>query len=169
MPARIGACGTSRGRLPIRRCLIVLAIAAITLVLYVTAASGGRHAGPPRARQFTALQKQLGELQKQVRTLQERTTLLRSQMVWTLEMIETATRDGETCFAALAADELQNTWSQIDRLAASVGTPSIFGSQTAVSDKRACEGLSVPRAPLNPSSPPTVAPFKAFIGWLNGG
>jgi hypothetical protein len=138
----------------------VSSIAAIALVLYVTAALGGNQAGPPTRKQFAALQ-------KQVRTLQRRTMLLRSQVVWTLQMIETAQRDGETCFAALTADEFQNTWSQIDHLAVSLGAPPTFGTQTAIDDKNACEGLSVPRPPLNPSVAPTVAPFRSLILWFN--
>jgi hypothetical protein len=152
-----------------RRFLTALAIAAIASVLYVTSAPGAQHAGPRRGKQLATLQKQVRDLQKQVRALQARTTLLRRQVVWTLEMIETATRDSETCFAALTADEFQNTWSAIDRLAANLGAPPYFGTQRAVGDKSACEGLSIPRPPLNPSVAPTVAPFRALILWLNGG
>ena len=152
-----------------RRFLTVLAIAAIASVLYVTSAPGARRAAPPSSTQFAALRKQVQVLQTHLNALRGRTTLFRSQVVWTLEMIEIATRDGETCFAALTADEFQNTWSQIDRLAVRSGAPPIFGGQTPIDDKKACEGLSVPRRPLNPSVAPTVAPFEAFILWLNGG
>jgi hypothetical protein len=152
-----------------RRLVPLLAIAAIASVLYATSAPGARQAGSPRVNQVAALQKQMRVLQKQIRGLQERTTHLRSQVIWTLEMIEAVIADGDSCLAALAADEFQNTWSQIDRLATRLGTPPIFGAQTAIDDKKACQGLSVLRAPFNPSIAPTVAPFEAFIRWLNGG
>jgi hypothetical protein len=157
------------GEAPIRRFLALLAIAAVASVLYVTTAPGAQQAGPPRGKQIAALQKQVRAIQKQLQALKERTTLLRSQVVWTVGMLENVIRDGETCFAALTADELQNTWSQVDRLAISLGAPPIFGTQTAVGDKNACQGLSVPRPPLNPSVAPTVAPLTAFILWLHGG
>ena len=152
-----------------RRLLAVITIAAVASVLYATAAAGAQQTGTVRARQFVALQKQVRAMRKQLRALQQRTTLFRSQVVWTLEMIETAIRDSETCFAALTADEFQNTWSQIDRVTVSLGAQPIFGIQTALDDRNACQGLSVPRPPLNPSVPPTVAPFKGLVGWLNGG
>jgi hypothetical protein len=152
-----------------RRLLTVVAIAAVASVLYATSAPGAQQAEALRARQFVALQKQVRAMQKRLRALQRRTTLVTNQIVWTLEMIETAMKDGETCFAAVAADEFQNTWSQIDRLAVSLGAQPIFGIQTALDDRNACRGLSVPRPPLNPSVAPTVAPFKGLIVWLNGG
>jgi hypothetical protein len=154
---------------PPKRFLAVLALAATASVLYVTSAPGARHAAPGTDQQIAALQRQVWALQKQLRALRERTTLLRGQVVWTLEMIETAMRDGETCFAALTADEFQNTWSQVDRLAVGLEAPPVFGEQTAVGDHGACQGLSVARPPLDPSVPPTATPFRAFIAWLNGG
>jgi hypothetical protein len=157
------------GEAPIRRFLAVLAIAAVASVLYVTSAPGAQQAGPPRGKQVAALQMQVRALQRQLQALKERTTLLRSQVLWTVGMLENAMRGGETCFAALTADELQNTWSQVDRLAISLGAPPIFGAQTAVGDKNACQGFSISRPPLNPSVAPTVAPLTAFILWLNGG
>jgi hypothetical protein len=152
-----------------RRFLTALAIAAIASVLYVTSAPGAQQDAPPSGVQFAALQKQVRALQTHLHALKERTTLLRSQMIWTLEMIETATRDGETCFAALSADEFQNTWSQIDRLAVSLGAQPIFGPEAPIDDYNRCRGLSLVRPPLNPSVAPTVAPLKAFTLWLNGG
>jgi hypothetical protein len=152
-----------------RRLLTALAIAAIASVFYVTSAPGAQHATPPSGAQFAALQKQVRTLQTRLRTLQERTTLLRSEVSWTLEMIETARRYYGTCFAALTADEFQNTWSQIDRLAVNLGAQPIFGQQTAVSDYNSCNSLSIARPPLDPAVAPTVAPLKAAILWLNGG
>jgi len=152
-----------------RRFLTVVAIAAVASVLYATSAPGAQRAGTLRTRQFVALHKQVLAIRKQLRALQRRTTLLRSQVVWTLEMFETVLRDSETCFAAVTADEFQNTWSQIDRVAVSLGRQPIFGIQTALDDRNACHGLGVPRPPLNPSVAPTVAPFKGLMGWLNGG
>jgi non-ribosomal peptide synthetase component F len=108
-------------------------------------------------------------LKTNLRALQERTKLLRNQMVWTLEMVETVTRDRETCSAALIADGFQNTWSQIDHLAVGLGAAPIFGPQAAVDDRSACAGLGIPRSALNPSVAPTVAPFNAFILGLHGG
>jgi hypothetical protein len=155
---------------PTKRFLAVLAIAAIASVLYATSATGAQPAGHPRSHQLVALQRKVRAMQREVLALRETTTLLRREFDWTLEMIETATRDSETCFAALTSDAFQSTWSQIDSLAATLGAPPVFGSQTAVDDKNSCQGLGMKRAPLNPSLPPTVAPFQAFIGWwLNGG
>lgn len=151
-----------------RRFLSVLAIAAIAVSLYASSAPGARQGRAESNTEVVALEKQVRTLQKQVRTLQERTTLLRSQMVWTLEMIETARRLGETCLAALTAGEFQNTWSQIDHLAASLGAQPVFGAQKALDDRKSCEGLSVPRPPLDPSVAPTVAPLDGFMLWLNG-
>jgi hypothetical protein len=151
------------------RFMAVLAMATIALGLYAASAPGARKAALPRDEQFVVLNRQVRVMQKQVRALRERTTLLRSEVVWTLEMIETAMRDGETCLAALTADAFQSTWSQVDRLAVSLGASPVFGSQATVGDKSSCEGIGVPRATLNPSVPPTAAPFQAFIGWLNGG
>jgi hypothetical protein len=154
---------------PTKRFLAVLAMTTIGLGLYVTSAPGAQKAQPPMDAQLLVLQRQVRAMQKQVRTLKERSTLLRREVVWTLEMIETATTDGETCFAALTADAFQSTWSQIDRLAVSLGAQPVVGPQTAIDDRNACLGLGVSRKPLNPSILPTVAPFQAFIGWLNGG
>jgi hypothetical protein len=151
------------------RLFTALAIASIASVLYVTSAPGAQHAPPPRDVKFTALQKQVRTLRIHLRALQARTTLLTSQVSWTLEMIETAMRDGETCLAAVTADGFQSTWSQIDRLAVNLGAQPIFGPQTAVTDYNTCLGLSVPRPALNPAVAPTVAPLKAVILWLNGG
>lgn len=152
-----------------KRFLIGLGIAAVTSVLYVTSAAGAQPAMTPSARQFAGLQKQVRVLKTNLRALQERTRLLKSQMVWTLEMVETVTRDRETCSAALIADEFQNTWSQIDHLAGDLGAAPIFGPQTAVSDRSACAGLGIPRPALDSSVAPTVAPFNAFILGLHGG
>jgi hypothetical protein len=152
-----------------RRFLTALTISAMASVLYVTSAPGAQQAGTVRARQFVALQKQVRSVQKQVRSLRERTARLKSEVVWTLEMLETAMRDSETCFAALTADEFQNTWSQIDRVRVSVGGHPTFGIQSAVDDRNACQGLGLQRPPLNSMATPTVAPFKGFIGWFNGG
>jgi hypothetical protein len=154
-----------------RKCvfLTALGIAAIASVLYVTSAPGAQQARPPSGAQFAALQKQVRTLHTHLRALQKRTTLLRSEVSWTLEMIQIAIRDSETCVAALTADEFQNTWSQIDRLAVSLGAQPIFGQQTALSDYNACQGLSVTRPALDPAVAPTVAPLKAVILWLNGG
>ena len=165
-PKRLAAAASLSAMLA--RFVSALAIAAIASVLYVTSAPGAQHAAPPSGVQFAALEKQVRGLQTHLRTLHEKTKLLRSQVIWTLEMIETAQRDGETCFAALSADEFQNTWSQIDHLAVNLGAQPIFGQQTAVSDYNTCQGLSVLRAPLDPAVAPTVAPLKAFILWLNG-
>jgi hypothetical protein len=151
------------------RFLTALGIVAIASVLYVTSAPGAQQARPPSGAQFAALRKQVRTLQTHLRALQERTTLLRGQVSWTLEMIETAIRDSETCLAAVTADDFQNTWSQIDRLAVNLGAQPIFGEQTALSDNNACQGLSVTRPPLDPAVAPTVAPLKAVILWLNGG
>ena len=151
------------------RFLTALAIAAIASVLYVTTAPGAQQAAPPIGVKFAALQKQVRTMQTHLRALQERTTLLKREVSWTLEMIETARRLGETCLAALSADEFQNTWTQIDRLAVNLGAQPIFGQQTAVNDFKACQGLAVPRPPLDPAVAPTVAPLKAVILWLNGG
>jgi hypothetical protein len=153
-----------------RRFLSVLAIAALTVSLYASSAPGARQAraGAQTSTEVVALQKQVRVLQKQVRELQGRTTLLRSQMVWTLEMIETARRLGETCLAALTADEFQNTWSQVDRLAVGLGAQPVFGTQMALDDRKSCQGLGVARPPLDPAVPPTVGPFDGFMLWLNG-
>lgn len=151
------------------RFLTALTIAAIASVLYATSAPGAQRAAPPSGAQFTALEKQVRTLRTHLQALQERTTILRSQVVYTLKMLETAMRDGETCFAAVTADEFQNTWSQIDRLAVGLEAKPIFGTQAAVDDYSACRGLGVARASLDPSAAPTVSPVKAFIAWLNGG
>ena len=151
-----------------KRFLSVLAIAAIAGSLYASSAPGARQAGAQEGFQVAALQKQVRVLEKRVRALEGRTALLRSQTVWAMQMIETARRLGETCLAALTADEFQNTWSRIDRLAAGLGAQPVFGTQSALGDRSACEDLSVPRPPLDPSIAPTVAPFDGFMLWLNG-
>jgi hypothetical protein len=49
-----------------KRFLGLLAVAALSAVIYVTAAPGGLQATGPTARQFAALKKEVGRLQKQV-------------------------------------------------------------------------------------------------------
>jgi hypothetical protein len=166
---RSGARRQDGGSLSMRRFLTALAIAATAAVLYVTSAPGAQQAVSPSPVKFAALQQQVHKLQTHLRALQARTTLLTSQVNWTLEMIETARRNGETCLAALTADEFQNTWSQVDRLAVNLGAQPLFGQQTAVSDYNACQGLAVSRPSLDPAVAPTVAPVKGLILWLNGG
>ena len=160
---------------PTTRFLTALAIAAIASVIYATSAPGAQHAEGNATqlaslqRQVTVLQKQMTVLKRQEQGFRKRTTLLLGQVVDTVKWLEEALRDGDTCLAALTADEFQNTWSAVDRLAAGLGSPAYFGTQTAVDDRRACSGLGIPRPPLDPSTAPTVAPFRAFIAWLHGG
>lgn len=146
-----------------QRFLTVLAIVAISAFVYTTAAPGGRQT-TPTAAQFAALKKQVAALQRTTKQLKQRDAFL-------LAGIE-VNFQGDGCIVGLTADELQNTWLQIDHLAGAVGQPAIFGPQTALNDRGACEKLSqprVPRMPIDPAAKPSVTPyFGNLINWIYG-
>jgi hypothetical protein len=146
-----------------KRFLAVLALATAGAIVYVTAAPGGLQASPTTA-QFTALKKQVAALQRTTKQLKKADIILAGGIEGNYL--------GEGCAVALTADELQNTWLEIDHLATNLGQVPIFGSQTVLNDKRACEKLSqpsVPRMPINPAVTPSVAPyFTNLINWLEG-
>jgi hypothetical protein len=78
--------------------------------------------------------------------------------------------EGDACLAALTSDELQDTWMQVDKLGVNLAQPAIFGVQSAINDKQACEGLfdpKVPRAIVSPGTVPNIAPFNSMITWIN--
>jgi hypothetical protein len=136
-----------------QRFLIVLAVAAVAGFFYVTAAPGSMQAGPT-LQQFTALKKQVTVLNKKVKSLNYEVQ---------------GNYEGDACIVALASDAFQNTWGQIDHLATTLTQPAIFGPQTAINDKQACEGLfdpKVPRSGVSPSTVPTIAPFNGMISWI---
>jgi len=137
-----------------QRFLIVLAAAAVSAFVYVTAAPGGMQSGPT-LKQFTALQKQVKLLNTKVKSMDYELG---------------GNYEGDACIVALTSDEFQNTWSQIDKLAGTLSQPAIFGAQAAINDKQACEGLfdpKVPRPVVSPATVPTVAPFNSMIAWIN--
>jgi hypothetical protein len=137
------------------RFLLVLAIAAVAGFFYVTAAPGGMQSGPT-PKQFAALKKQVAVLNKKVKNLN-------------FEL--GGNFEGDACLAALTSDELQDSWMQVDKLGVNLAQPAIFGVQSAINDKQACEGLlqpKVPRPVVSPSTVPTSAPFSTLIAWLAG-
>jgi hypothetical protein len=137
-----------------QRFLIVLAVAAVAAFFYVTAAPGAMQSGPT-LKQFAALQKQVKLLNTKVKSMD-------------YELV--GNYEGDACIVALTSDEFQNTWGQIDKLAGTLSQPAIFGPQTAINDKQACEGLfdpKVPRAIVSPGTVPNIAPFNSMITWIN--
>jgi hypothetical protein len=145
-----------------QRFLAALAIVAVAAFVYTTAAPGGMQAGPTAA-QFAAVKKQVAALQRTTKQLKRANVLLLNEIEINYE--------GDACVVGLTADELQNTWLQIDQLAAKVGQPAIFGAQTALNDRNGCEGLgqpNVPRMPIDPAQIPSVTPYFTLINWLHG-
>jgi hypothetical protein len=137
-----------------QRFLIILAVAAVAGFFYVTAATGSGMQSGPTLKQFAALKQQVTVLNKKVKSLNYEIQ---------------GNYEGDACIVALASDAFQNTWGQIDHLAVNLTQPAIFGAQTAINDKQACEGLfdpKVPRSGVSPTTIPTVAPFNGMITWI---
>ena len=137
----------------VQRFLIVLAAAAVAGFIYVTAAPAGMQSGPT-LKQFAALKKQVTLLNKKVKLLSYEID---------------GNYEADACIVALNSDAFQNTWGQIDHLAGTLTQPVIFGPQTAINDKKACEGLfdpKVPRSAVSPTTIPTVAQFNSMISWI---
>ena len=146
-----------------KRFLMFVSVALVAAAVYVTTAPGGLQQTGPTAKQFAALQRQVHALQKTTTQLKARQKLFEGALG--------AAFESEACIAGLTSDELQDTWSQIDKLAVTLAQPAVFGPQTQLNDLKACEGLSdpkVPRLPVSPTQVPSVSYYATLIRWIHG-
>jgi hypothetical protein len=114
----------------------------------------------------------IDQLQAQVVALRRQVTTLRSQVRKLQSAVKTANSEiqanfvGDTCLAALTADELAATWQLTDQLAQKTVKANLFGPQTLVDDKSACESLQ-PNPVKRSGTTPTLPLFQTLIDWLS--
>jgi hypothetical protein len=71
---------------------------------------------------------------------------------------------GDACLAALTTDAFVGSWRLTDQLAQQTGNSMLFGAQTRINDKGACEALRP--NPVVRQDKPDLPVFQALIAWL---
>ena len=135
-------------------------VAALVALAGLVAQAAPAGAASPTDRKIAALTKQVAALTKQVKTL-------RAQMADTREQL-LLNYAGDTCSAAMSADELLGTWGVIDQVAQAAQGKTYFGQQAPVNDYKNCSFLARPNVPRPGVQPqPSIRILDPLLTWLH--
>jgi TolA-binding protein len=138
-------------------------VVALAVLLAAVAAGRGSATQKSSENDISQLKAQVASLQSQVRSLKSQIKTLQQKQN-NIAYATEANFYGDTCLAALTTDALAGSWRLTDQLAQATGNSPLFGVQTRINDKGACEALR-PNAVVRQDKP-DLPVFQTLISWL---